>query len=113
MSEPRFTEADLLRSLFDPVLRREVHDFAASAGWENMPVLDLRTIPREKWNDVQDWPIAFPPDVQAYLDGCDKTVPLTTLEIDNIEERMDAFYGTAPDFTILLSKRGIATVVPA
>lgn len=110
MIEPHFTESDLLRSLFDPVLRREVDDFAATQGWEKLPALDLRTVPREKWAEVEDWPIAFPVDLQSYLDGRDASIPLTTMEIDNIEERMDAFYATGPDFTILLTKRGVATV---
>lgn len=108
--QPEFTEKHLLHSLFDPALQREVEDFM-----ETLPPvtpLDLRTVPREDWDNALDAPLVFPPDVATYLDGILGERPLTVTEIDHIEKRMNTFYATLPEYIVSVSTRGVPSLIP-
>lgn len=63
-----------------------------------MPPVDLRTVPREQWEDYDCAPLVVPPDVARYLAGLDG--PMTTLERDGIEDRVAAFYGITPPWLV-------------
>jgi len=74
---------------------------------ESRAPIDLRIIPRDRWVDYIGHPVAFPPDVEAYLAGTERN-RLSLSEIDNIEIAMDRHYGTAPEFSISLWPNGTA-----
>ena len=78
---------------------------------ESRTPVDLRAVPREEWTAYLGHPVAFPPDVEAYLSGTDRA-RLSHSEIDNIEIAMDRHYGTAPDFTLSLWPNGHAYLDP-
>ncbi|MES2569348.1 MAG: hypothetical protein V4710_04755 [Verrucomicrobiota bacterium] len=100
MSDPVFTSNDLLRSIFDPVLKREVQDYAREQGWDKVPPIDLRRIPRERWDDVLAFPLEWPPEVRAYVDGHQGAFSVD--EIDSLEETLDRFYEVTPPYTVII-----------
>jgi hypothetical protein len=63
--------------------------------------VDLRSVPREKWDDYVDWDVALPPGVAKYLDG--HIGPLTTEESDNMEIAIEKFYGIEAPYYITAS----------
>ena len=101
--DSHFTSDDILKSLFDPVLRSEVNAYAKENGWDSVAPLDLSKVPREQWDDCIAFPLAWPPNIQLYMDATKGDV-ITTSEIDSIEESMDAFYGVTAPYTILLDR---------
>ena len=99
------TEDDYLKSIFDKNLKRKIeayeraHPEEISKFYEGK--LDLRTIPRKEWDQCLMQPILCPPDVKLYLDGT-KGEPLTPLEKDSMEERIEAFYEISEPYYIAI-----------
>ena len=102
------TPDDYLKSVFDRDLRRKIN--AWEAGHPAAPIVptDLNQVPREQWDDCIFLPLAFPPDVQLYMDAT-QGEPLTLTECLSIENRMEKFYGVTEPYCIFVTDR-IATL---
>ena len=97
---PEFTPDMIYASLFDPVLSREVEDYAKQMGWDKLPAIDLLQVPKEKWDEVLNRTLQWPPDVQQYIDARGLAENLTTDERNAIELRMEEFYGVTCPYYI-------------
>jgi hypothetical protein len=96
------TPDDYYRSIFDPELTRKIKAYEKDNPLEFQPTpLDLRTIPREEWDDHLWESLAWPPDVQLYLDAT-KGEPLTISEDNAINERTEAFYGVTEPYVVMI-----------
>jgi hypothetical protein len=74
-------------------LRDAERDLVAHAG--PAPV-NLRSVPRERWTEYEDWQLTLPDGVQKFLDGHDGT-PLTRELVHSLEEAVENHHGiTAP-----------------
>ena len=59
--------------------------------------VDLRTVPRERWDEYDCYPLMQPPDVAAWVAGMEEPVSQCQAERYAMEDRIAAFYGiTAP-----------------
>lgn len=66
---------------------------------DSIPPVDLRTVPRDKWADYEAVALQLPNDITGYLTGRDFAAePLTSTEIESIEDRLTAFYELAPRY---------------
>ena len=96
------TPDDYYRSIFDPELNRKIEAYEKANPLEFQPTpLDLRTIPREQWDDHLWESLAWPPDVQLYLDTT-KGEQLTIEERNAINERTETFYGVTAPYGIMI-----------
>jgi len=61
------------------------------------PLVDLRTIPRERWPEFYGRDVVLPPTIQHYMDGREP-VELTIDEVQGLELAVEKFYGIEEPF---------------
>lgn len=90
----------------DALLRESEADMAKRA----IPLLDLRTVPREKWDAFLSRQLAVPPAIASFL-ACELTdgppFPLTTEQVHAAEEAVEKFHGiTEPYYAAMIPHLG-------
>ena len=61
-----------------------------------LPSVDLRTIPRAHWKDLDLRSVTLPPDIEPFIAG---QTTFSRVELDGLEDRIARFHGlTAPFF---------------
>lgn len=68
-----------------------------------VPLLDLRTVPREQWDALIDRELTLPPGVSAYLSKAD--FPLPTEHADAMTDSVARFHGITAPYYVDMSTR--------
>ena len=63
--------------------------------------IDLRTIPREQWDQYIDYQVTLPPEVAGYLEGRDKSeLPMKKEEVHALEIALEKWHDVAEPYYI-------------
>jgi hypothetical protein len=68
-----------------------------------IPLLDLRTVPRERWDSMLDRELVVPPTIASLLP--DVEYPISGEQADAFADGIAMFYGIAPPYYVEMSIR--------
>jgi hypothetical protein len=90
---------DTIRDMFESNKNAAalLRDSEADLARRRIPLLDLRTVPREQWDSHLSRELLMPPGVARYLAGeltdTPPAFPLTTEQVHAMEEAVEQFHG--------------------